>query len=250
MTDTTAKPAVAATTVTSVISKDYSWVVAHLLSLGLVGVLVFASVFGIEHLIVDHDVANSNKYTQILNTQAAQTAAIQKQQQTDEAHFAVIETALLAQNAQLTKQITTRNQTVAVQVSADASLSAQQSAARLSQQTNAASGEIVSTNNSVTMDLPITRVITADLDRLALAQNDLTDTQTQLKNETDIATNTATENANDQKLIASQALQLTDASKACQAQIAVVKSQARKSKLKWFLTGLGIGLGLWAGHSL
>lgn len=237
-------------TITSVISSDWSWFVSHLVSLVVCGALVVAGIYGIEKLVADHDLASSAKYTQILNTQAAQTAAIQKQQQTDEAHFTVIETALLAQNAQLTRQITTRNQTAAVQVSADANLSAVQAAARLSQQTGANSGQIVSTNNSVTMDLPITRVITADLDRLSLAQSDLADTQHLLANETTVAQNAQTDAADAKKVIASQTLQLADADKACQAQIKVVKAQARKGKLVAFLTGLGIGLGLWAGHSL
>lgn len=223
--------------ITSTLAKDYAWVIHHLLSLAIVGVLVIGGVYGTESLIAKHDVQNSAKYEAILATQTQQTQTLQKQLSTDEANWAQVEAQLLAQNAQLTKQITARNQAVAIQVQTDATLSATDAAARLTTQTHAAPGEVLASGNDVTIDLPITRAIVSDLDQLPVVQADLTDTKTQLANETVVATNAQTDAIDAKKVIAAQVTQMADADKACKADIATVKAQARKSKWKYLLFG-------------
>jgi hypothetical protein len=235
---------------TSVIAKDWSWLVSHLGALIIVGALIVAGVLGVEKLVQDHDVANATKYTVILQQQQQQTQVLQKQLQADEAQSAVIEAQLLAQNAQLTKEISARNIVVAAQVKTDATLSTQQAAARLAQQTNASVGEVTASDANVSIDLPITRAIVANLDELPVVQANLADTTTKLNNETTVATSAQSDLSAADKVIAAQTLAATDAAKACNAQIAVVKAKARRSKIKSFLVGLGIGLGLWAGHAL
>jgi hypothetical protein len=209
-------------------------------------VLVIASVWGVESLIYRHDSQTSAKYNAIVAAQTQQTQILQKQLQTDEASWAQVEAQLLAQNAQLTQQITARNQAVAAQVKNDATLSTQQAAARIAQQTNAAPGEVVASANDVTIDLPITRVITADLDQLPVAESDLADTTSQLKNETQIATNAQADATEAKKVVAAQVAQLADQDKACKAEVATVRSDARKGKLKWFF--IGVFTGFIGGH--
>jgi hypothetical protein len=248
----TATPAVPAapTTISGVIAKDWSWILSHLLALIVIGGMIVGSVYFVENLVSKHDQATANKYSAILAAQTTATQTLQKQLSTDEANWAQVEAQLLAQNAQLTQQISQRNIVVAAQVKTDATLSSQDAAARISSQTKASADEVTAQGNNVILDLPITRVITADLDLLPVAQENLAATQTQLANETTVATNAQSDAADSKKVIVAQQVQLSDADKACKAQIKTVKAQARKGKLKAFFIGLGIGLGLWAGHTL
>ena len=227
--------------VTSTLLKDWHWLTQHLVALVIVIVLTFGGIYFVESLVAKHDAANSAKYEQILAAQTQQTETLQKQLSTDEANWAQVEVQLLAQNAQLTHQISQRNQVVAVQVKADATLSAAQSAVRITQQTSAGPGEVVATGDAVTLDLPIARAITTDLDRLSLAQADLADTQTQLVNETQIATDAKADAANEKNLIAAQDVELADQKKYYTAQITTLNANARKGKLKWFGIGFIVG---------
>jgi hypothetical protein len=236
MTDTAPTPT------PSIIAKDYAWVTHHLISLALVGILTIGGIYGVESLIAKHDSQNSAKYEAILAAQTQQTQTLQKQLQADEEQSAQIEAQLLAQNSQLAQQISARNQAVVAQVKSDATLSTQDAAARLSQQTNATAGEVTAQGNNVTIDLPITRAVVSALDELPVVQANLDDTQKQLVNETTIATNAQTDATDAKKVIAAQVTQMADADKACKADIATVKAQARKSGLKWFLIGLVTGL--------
>lgn len=225
------------TPLSSKLAQDWHWLTQHLIALVIVAGMAFGGVYFVENLISHHDEQTSQKYATILAAQTQQTQTLQKQLSTDEANWAQVEAQLLAQNAQLTKQITARNQAVAIQVQTDATLSATDAAARLTTQTHAAPGEVLASGNDVTIDLPITRAIVSDLDQLPVVQDDLADTKAQLVNETTVATNAQTDATDAKKVIAAQVIQLADADKSCKAQIAVVNANARKGKLKWF----GIG---------
>ena len=238
------------TPLNSTLTRDWAWLKAHLLGVAVIAVLVIGSVYGIESLVAAHDSATALHYNQILALQTQQTQTLQKQLSTDEANWAQVEAQLLAQNAQLTKQISQRNQAAAVQVQADASLSAQDSATRIAAQTHASVGEVTAQGNDVTLDLPITRVVVASLDQLPAVESDLADTTKQLANETTVAANAQSDVADAKKVIASQTTQLADADKSCKSQIAVVNAKARRGKLKAFFIGAATVLGLWAGHSL
>src|SRR4029077_15528750 len=122
-----------------------------------------------------HDIQNSAKYEAIFAAQTQQTQILQKQLQADEEQSAQIEARLLAQNSQLAQQISARNQAVVAQVKSDATLSTQDAAARLSQQTNATAGEVTAQGNNVTIDLPITRAVVSALDELPVVQANLAD---------------------------------------------------------------------------
>ena len=245
-TETTPTP----TPVTSTLLKDWHWLTQHLVALAIVVGLAFGGVYFVENLIAKHDAQNSAQYATILALQTQQTQTLQKQLSTDEANWAQVEAQLLAQNAQLTKQITARNQVTAAQVQTDASLSAQDSATRIAAQTHASAGEVTAQGNDVILDLPITRVVVASLDQLPAVESDLADTTKQLANETTVAANAQSDVADAKKVIASQTTQLADADKSCKAQIAVVNAKARRGKLKAFFIGAATVLGLWAGHSL
>lgn len=225
----------------SVITKDWDWLKTHILLLAVTGIFVVGSVYGVESLIARHDAASAAKYSVLLATQIQQTQAVEKQLATDEAHWTQVEQTLLNQNAQLSKTIVTENKQVENQRKADATLNAQQAAERLTQQTKAASGEVVASGDNVVVDLPITRSIVSDLDLLVGTQDTLKATQTQLVNETTIADNAKSDAAAKNTLITNLKAQNDAQVKSCDARIALVKAQARKGKLKWFVSGVVVG---------
>lgn len=204
--------------ITTKIKADYSWLTHHLLMLALVGILVIGSVYGVESLIAKHDTAKDAQWKSVVAADQARLA-------TDEANWQQQFQVLSAQNTQLLTAIQARDSALAVQQKKDATLSANDAAQRLAQQTKAAPGEVTAQGNNLLVDLPISRGIVTSLDELFTIRTDLADTKTQLANETTIA-------GNAQKDLSEQKTANSDQVKACAAQVADIKAQARKSKTK------------------
>jgi len=161
--------------------------------------------------------------------------------QTKDALLAQAIASLSAANAQLSAQQNARNVQLATQVKTDATLSAQQAADRLTQQTNAASGEITASGNNVTVDLPMSRQLVTNLDMLPVVEANLADTQKQLANETQIATTAEADVVAQKAEIVGLNKQLADSAVACTAAVNVEKAKARKGKLKFFGIGFIVG---------
>lgn len=225
----------------AVLIKDLSWFAHHLILLAVSAAMVVGAVYLVESLIAKHDVANASATAQILATQVAQTKAMQAQWEVDQAQRAQIEKALLSQNSQLAKTIETDRAQVVKQRTIDATLTAQEAATRLAQQTAAKPGEVVAQGDNVLVDLPITRSVVSNLDLLVGTQSELVNTQAQLTNETAVANNSSENVAEQTKIITGLKATINDADKSCKAQIAVVKAQSRKSKIKWFFSGVVVG---------
>jgi hypothetical protein len=228
--------------VVTIVKADLSYIRHHIFLLTTVVILVFGSVYGVESLIASHDAANNAQWRAILQAQIVQTQAIADKLTSDEKTWAQQNAAQQAVIAQLTNSIIQRDKTTAVQVQHDTTLSAVEAAQRLSQQTKSQPGEVLAQGDNILLNLPISRQIVASLDQLPTLQLDLVDIQKQLISETTIATNLQNNVDGQQNLIASMKVQATDADRSCKADIATLKAQARKSKLKWF--GLGVVVGL------
>jgi hypothetical protein len=250
---TTPSP-VAATTppaaIPSTLSKDWAWVTSHLIT---IAILAGLGVFGfqkVESLTEAHEAKEAALYSSLSAAQVAQNQTLENQLKTDEANWATIQSQLLAQNSQLTQEITQKNQQLALQVKSDANLDTQDAAARLAQQTQASAGEVTATGSGITIDLPTTRRVVSDLDTLLATQSDLASTQTQLSNETTIAANTQKDDDDQKKLVSGLTTQIADDSKACDARVSAAKAGAKKSGIKGFFYGVAVvGLAL-LGHSL
>lgn len=250
-TATTATTASAATktvipTTISTISKDWNYITQHIILLLVIAALVFGSVYGIEGLIAKHDAATASKYETILNTQAGQTKALQQQLSQDSAASAQRDAQYQSTISQLSASIAQRNATEQQQQKTDATLDAVSAAQRLTEQTQASNGEIIAEQNNVQLDLPTARRVVSNLDSIPVISANLADTQKQLTAQEGLTADTKSQLADAKTLIASQNQQQVDTTKACNAQISSLKAQARKSKMKWFLTGLisGFTLGL------
>jgi len=221
---------------------DLNYLKHHILLLAITGAFVIAGIWGVESLVAKHDIATEAKYNSLLAAQVQQNASVEAQITAQEAHYQEIEKTLLAQNAQLSKTILDENTAIAKQRQADATLSAQQAAERISQQVKAAPGEVTANGNNVIADLPVARSIASSLDLLVGTQSELADTQTQLKNETTIDANDKSTIGQQTTLIAGLKKQNDDQIVACAAQVSAVKATARKNSLKWFAKGFVTGL--------
>lgn len=226
----------------SIVTTDWNWLKAHALILALVAILVGGAVYGVDSIIARHDAATSTKFEQILKVQAAQTQALQTQLSTDEAANAQRDAQYQATIASLSQSILQRDANAKKQTAVDASLSAAAAAQRLVQQTNASPSQVAVAGNSVTMDLPLTRNVVADLDAFSVAKADLSDTQKQLVAQTGLTADANQNLADAKQVIGSQTLQLADQTKACNAQIKTLKAKQRKNLFKAFFAGVVVGI--------
>lgn len=166
------------------VTKDITWIKTHIIlslfAVSLIAGSMFAGVSLFEGLLERHDsriaaVAQAQASTSA-STQAALVAQLTQDRATDAARDAAQTTLIQS----LISKMNSERTATAKQVTTDSTLDAQAAAARLAAQTNAASTDVTATNDSVTMSLPLTRIVVADLDRLPQAQSDVNNLQSQL----------------------------------------------------------------------
>jgi chromosome segregation ATPase len=159
--------------------------------------------------------------------------------------------SLAAQNASLAASMATRQTAQVAQRATDAHLPLTELVTRLSAIGNVPLDDISVVGNQISLNQPGAVAVTQTLESIPALQGDLKDTTATLG-----ATQAAKAQAD--TLIAGQAkeitglnLQITDADKACKAQVSAVTADANKSKRKWFLRGVLVGFlgGLWGGHA-
>ena len=230
------------TPITAVIKRDYAWFTQHILLLAFIAMLVGGAVYGVDSIIARHDVATSQKFEQILQQQAAQTATLQKQLSDDEAVNAQRDAQFQATIASLSQSIVQRDANAKKQSAVDASLSAAAAAQRLVQQTGASPSQVTVSGNLVTMDLPLTRNVVSDLDALVVARGDLADTQKQLTAQSGLTADANQNLVDAKKVIGSQTLQLADQTAACKSEIKTLKAKQRKNLFKAFFAGVVVGI--------
>lgn len=227
------------------IKQDWTWVTHHILSLALAAALALGGIYLTESIVARHDAENSTKWNSILQTQAAQTAALQKQIASDEQAAAIRDAAYQKTITQLAQTISVRNAQATQQVKNDATLDAQQAAVRLATQTQAAPNEIVATNDSIVVDLPITRRIVGSLDLLPVAQQNLADTEKQLAAQQGLTADAVADDGKQKQIVSDLQQTVLDQDKTCLAQVKALKAASRKGKLKWF--GIGYVAGFISG---
>lgn len=224
-------------------ASTFTWLIHHVTLLLVVVGLGVGLFYFVENIVQKHDLAQEEKYNSLLTTQAQQTQTLQKQLTIDEQNWTAIQTQLLKQNSALEQKILNQNQVTQKQVQNDATLDAQQTAARISQQTNAKQNEITAADNTIILDLPIGRVVTSDLDLLSGAQADLAATKKELDNETQIVNNDSQQSAKQNQVIAGLQAQNVEQVKACAAETGALKAKMHKNGVKRFFQGVGVGLG-------
>jgi hypothetical protein len=171
-------------TIETTVVKDIAWIRGHILASILAIAVIAGSIIGgmylFESLVEKHDarVAAAQQVKEGVATAAQQAllAQLQQMQAANEARDAqqiqlidTLVTQMAQQRAQTQKQVAT-----------DATLDAKSAGARLVAQTKTSPADVTVVNDTVTMDLPLTRIVVADLDLLPQAQSDVANLQAQV----------------------------------------------------------------------
>ena len=258
MTDTPATPA--STSVVTTVGKDITWIRTHILMALLAVALIAGSIIGgislFESLIEKHDarVAAAQQAKEGVDT-ATQAALVQQMTQ-DRAAADARDAAKMALIQTLVTQMAQQHAQTAKQVVTDAALDAQAAAARLAAQTKASPSDVTVSNDSVTMTLPLTRTVVADLDLLPQAQADVVNLQGQLDAQKILTSDSQVGLTDANKIIAQDKLDLVATIKAdnaacvVQTNTAVDKQKTKDGKYRWFYAILGGVVGGFIGHGI
>lgn len=219
-------------TISIPVPAPFQWLIHHAILLILVVGLGGGLFYFMENEIQKHDVNQEAKYNSLLTLQEQQTQTLQKQLAADEVNWTAVQKQISQENFALEQKILSQNQQTQKQVQNDSTLDSQQTAARISQQTAAKPGEVTAVNDNVILDLPISRVITSDLDLLAGTQDNLASTQAELKNEQTVNTNQQLQITQQTQIISGLQAQNADQQKACDARVGAVKAQSHKTEMK------------------
>ena len=244
----TTGPAIPSTSPIVTIERDITWIRTHALIAILAVALIAGSIIGgiglFESLIEKHDarVAAAQQTKEGVDT--ATTAALMAQLAQDRVNDATRDAANQALITSLIAQMKQRDAETAKQVTTDATLDAKNAGARLAMQTKASPTDVMVVNDTVTMSLPLTRIVVADLDELPQAESDLVNVQGQLQAQQILTNDSKVELADANKIIAADKVELIATIKADNDACNVrVDKQAKKDLKRGFWASLGSFIG-------
>jgi hypothetical protein len=209
------------------------------LALIAAGVLWFA-IGKVDGIIAKHDDANLKQAQIVATAQEDKNAAIAAQVASDKAAFDALQAKLQAQDAALIQANVALATALTKQQKVDATLPPTDLAARWNTLVPNA-GVSVSNGQAV---IPMTGAVATvqQLEIIPAQQEEITNDQTLIANGNALAV-AQTKQVNDLTAeVTGLKLQSVDDAKVCQAQIAVVKADARKSKRRWFIAGFVAGI--------
>ena len=214
-----------------------TYVKAHerLVLAGIAAVLLWFAVGHVEGIIAAHDNANLAQAKVVAQSQAEKTEAIAAQVAQQAQEYKALAAQVAAQNAQLEAANVALSNALIKQQHTDSTLPPSDLVARWNTLVPQAGATVTSSGVALPAQGAVSTV-------QALEQVPVLTTQ---------IANQGKELSNSQTLIAAEGqqvstlnmevgalnLQLADNNKVCQAQIAVIKAQAAKSKRRWFIIG-------------
>lgn len=225
----------------SSVAADYSWLKTHVLLLLLVVGLTVGGIYAVESLVARHDATNAARSQAALEVVVQSNKALQAQAAVQFAELQQQVVSLEKENTALSAGRATRASQTAAQQRTDAALTPVAAAQRIQQLVPNQGTPVPNADTSVTLPPQLTEAVIQELDTLPQLQADVNDLTLELTNEGTVITDLKTELATDATIIAGQQIQLTDLAKADKDQISALKSQARRSKLKWFVVGFVAG---------
>ena len=210
-----------------------------ILALVAAGVLWFA-IGKVDTLIQHHDDANLKQAQVIAAQEASKNAAIAAQVASDKAAFDALQTKLQAEDAALVQANVALATALTKQQKTDATLPPTDLVARWNALVPQAAASV--TPNGVT--LPNTGAVATvqQLEIIPVQQEEITNEQTLVANGNALAVAQTKQVTDLTDQVAGLKLQSVDDAKVCQAQIAVVKADARRSKRRWFIAGFVAGI--------
>jgi len=228
--------------------KDWKWLTTHLVLVGVLGVFLAGGVYGVNNIIERHDLARAAADAKVLAVAQQQNVTLLQTLQADEAASAARDAQATATINTLFAQVNARDAQLKQTLSQNATLTAAQSAARLTVQTGVAPGQITAVGNTVVADLPTAIKFVNAFDQLAAAQGDLLAKQGIID-----ATNVKLADSNKQLadangVIASDKTVLAATVKQCTDDKATIKAKERKHHV---IIGVIMFIGgIVAGHEL
>ena len=208
-----------------------------------------AGFLGNKYLNASYDaaVAREKSAEQTLQTQKEANDKLAVQNQQAQQQYSALLGQINAQNAKLSAEMLQLSQTLAARQKIDAALPAPELALRHENLLGVSSG-VQSTENGFLVSPPVEIQTVQSLESLPVIKRQLADETTLVSDKDKQIASLGQVVGGQNTEIAGLNIQLTDASKACQAQVAV----ARKSRWKWFKAGAVVGFigGLATGHYL
>ena len=209
-----------------------------ILALIAAGVLWFA-IGKVDTLIQHHDDANLKQAQTLAAVQSQKNAAIAAQVAEDNAAFTALQAKLQAQDAVLIQANVALTTALTKQQKTDATLPPTDLVARWNALVPQAAASV--TSNGVT--LPSTGAVATvqQLELVPAQHQELVNEQTLVANGNALVVAQTKQVTDLTAQVTGLKLQSVDDEKVCQAQIAVVKADARKSKRRWFIAGWIVG---------
>ena len=218
-----------------------TYVKAHerLVLAGIAAVLLWFAVGHIEGIIARHDNANLQQAQVVAQAQADKTAAIAEQVAQQSAQYASLAAKVQQQNDALMQANVALSTALAKQQHSDATLPPSDLVARWNALVPQAKPTVTATG--IAVDTPSAVATLQQLEIIPVQQQELTNTQKELENAQSLVTAEGQQMTTLNTEVGSLRTQLGDNQAVCQAQIAVVRAEARKSKRRWFYAGVVVG---------
>jgi hypothetical protein len=210
-----------------------------LLALVAAGVL-WVAIGKIDTLIQHHDDANLKQAQVIAAQDASKNAAIAAQVASDKAAFDALQTKLQAQDAALVQANVALATALTKQQKIDATLPPTDLVARWN--TLVPSANVTVSTNGETLPNSGAVATVQQLEIIPVQQEEITNEQTLVANGNALAVVQTKQVTDLTAQVTGLKLQSVDDAKVCQAQIAVVKADARKSKRRYFIAGFVAGI--------
>lgn len=225
----------------NVVKKELSWIAHHLILVGVLVAVLFLGVYGVESLIEKHDEKKAQQANVALQVVVDQVKKLEDHQTQNDAAVAQREAVRDTLIQSLIATIARRDVALDQQIKKNATLTAQQAAARLSEQYKAQPGEIIASGDTIIADLPLTRSFVSTFDQLTVCTSNYLDTQKQLTVEQSRTADLKTQVFDRDATIVGKNAELVKQKDKYEADIKVLNAKARKSKLKWFFAGVIVG---------
>ena len=210
-----------------------------LLALVAAGVL-WVAIGKIDTLIQHHDDANLKQAQVIAAQDASKNAAIAAQVASDKAAFDALQAKLQAEDAALVQANVALATALTKQQKIDATLPPTDLVARWN--TLVPSANVTVSTNGETLPNSGAVATVQQLEIIPVQQEEITNEQTLVANGNALAVAQAKQVTDLTDQVTGLKLQSVDDAKVCQAQIAIVKADARKSKRRWFIAGFAAGI--------
>jgi hypothetical protein len=211
----------------------------HLLIVLVLVVLSWFALGKVQSVLAAHDNANLAQAKVTAAVQQEKNDALAKQIAQQAAEYKALADKVNAQNAALEQANVNLANALIKQQRTDASLPPSELANRWTVLVPQA--KPVVTPTGIAVDTPSAVATVQALEETPALRAQLSNERTQLENAQKLIVDEGTQIATLNTLVTGKDALLADDAKVCAARVAVVKADARKSKLRWFYAGVAVG---------